>query len=73
MTRKACGFQGARFTRSWRREEDAVRLCRAAQRAKREAPHLVQPVCRKLREALSGFGREEPEARIRSRACGCPV
>ncbi len=55
------------------RMHEAVKLCRAVQRARREAPHLVQPVCRKLRETLASFGRESPEAKIRSRACGCPV
>ncbi len=74
MTKRGCGgLHGARFPRSWRRQDDAVRLCRAAQRAKREAPQFLAPICRRLRESLAGFGPEGPEAKIRSRACGCPV
>ncbi len=55
------------------RMHEAAKLCRAVQRAKREAPHLVQPICVRLREAMASFGRESPDAKIRSRACGCPV
>lgn len=82
MTNRGCGsLHGARFSGRWRRQDDAVRLCRAAQRAKREAPQflapicrrLLAPICRRLRESLAGFAPEGPEAKIRSRACGCPV
>ena len=45
-------------------------LCRLAREA---SPEMLPLVCRKLLEALSEFGRESPEARIRARACGCPV
>lgn len=53
-----------------RQAEKAQRLCRMAQREQGEE---LLATCRKLRETLSQFGHEEPEARIRARACGCPV
>lgn len=53
-----------------RQAEKAQRLCRMAQREQGEE---LLATCRKLRETLSQFGHEGPEARIRARACGCPV
>jgi hypothetical protein len=54
------------------RREDARALCRAAQAA-RGRPEDLRPICARLVQSLSRYAREEPGARIRARACGCPV
>ncbi len=55
----------------WPQVARARALCHAV--AKAESAQERQAVCRRLHEALSPFGRDDPEAKIRARACGCPV
>jgi len=59
--------------RSRVRREDVRVLCRRVQWARANAPELMPETCDRLVRSLSEFGREDPEARIRARACGCPV
>jgi hypothetical protein len=56
---------------SWFQTTRARRLCRQVQAASSEGEK--HSVCKRLREALSEFAPEDPGARIRARACGCPV
>jgi len=49
----------------------ARRLCREVQGVHDLAAKAT--TCRRLVETLSEFGWESPEAKIRARACGCPV
>jgi Glu-tRNA(Gln) amidotransferase subunit E-like FAD-binding protein len=49
----------------------ARRLCRVVQTT--ADPEVKVATCRRLVEALSEFGHEDPAARIRARACGCPM
>ena len=51
----------------------ARQLCRAVKEAQQYDPLALRTACRRLRELLSPFGYEDPAARIRARACGCPV
>ena len=53
--------------------EDPRALCRRAQWAARKSPGSLPSICMRLVQSMSDMGREDPEARIRSRACGCPV
>lgn len=55
------------------RRERARRLCALAQRQARIDPEALARTCRDLRQELSPFAYEEPAAKIRARACGCPV
>lgn len=48
-------------------------LCRRAQWARQRAPESLPGICNRLVQSLSDFGREDPEAKIRARMCGCPV
>jgi hypothetical protein len=59
--------------RSRVRRENVQALCRRAQWASRHAPESLPGVCSRLVQSLSEFGREDPEAKIRARMCGCPV
>lgn len=64
---------------SWRDGSPRVRairarqLCRDVQEIRQSDPLALRTACRRLRELLSPFGYEDPAARIRARACGCPV
>jgi hypothetical protein len=54
----------------WLQATKARNLCIMAKQAD---PRDREAICRRLIETLSAFGRDDPEAKIRARACGCPV
>ncbi len=59
--------------RSRVRRENVRVLCERAQWARSNAPEAMSEICDRLVRSLSDHGREDPEAKIRARACGCPV